>query len=155
MSWIQKVLYQYTNSEAFNAFNSVLDRVKIRINTEDGEIERDLNTDTYSNGLEFGRKSPHGWYSAFIRVDDAARTSDIDMKADILWGLYYSPHNSDDYVNHWGDVPVIVCDTFYCGAYQKSVLIDNIMVHHYDPGDHVSYFRWIHFNLKTGEVKAL
>jgi hypothetical protein len=142
--------------ELWAVINDILDRVKIRIVTTSGqEMLRDLRIYPYSNGLELGSKSSNPWDCAFIRCDDAERTDLVDMKADILWAMYYSEHNQDGGSNGWGDVPVVVCDTFYCGAYKKIVEVDGVPIHTYEVGNSSLCFRWIHFNVNTGEVKAL
>jgi hypothetical protein len=135
--------------------NDFLDHIKVNIFSGSGVFLRDLRTFPYSNGLEFGKKSVNPWLSAFIRCDDAEKYDLIDMKADIIFGLYFAVHNQDQDANHWGDVPVLVCDTFYAGAYIKRVEFDGLVIHVYDPGVLGSSFRWIHYNILTKEIKAL
>jgi hypothetical protein len=139
--------------QAVTAFNSILDRTKFRIYSASGQIMRDLRDEPYSNGLQYGGVNP--WVTAFIRCDDCDFPNQIDMKADILFSMYYKPHNDDRIANGWGDVPVVECDTCYCGAYMKDVLIDNTVVHAYMAGNTVSAYSWIHYNLPTGDVKTL
>jgi hypothetical protein len=146
---------QGVSQQALDAFNSVLNRTKIRIYTPTGQIVRDLRDSPYSNGIEYGWQGSNPWESAFIRTDEAETPEKIDSKSNILWGLYYAPHNVDGTANNWGDVPVVVCDTFYCGAYMKVVEVDGAPIFNYETGMRGLNFSWIHFNLTTNECKVL
>lgn len=131
-------------------FKAVLDRIKIRIYTGSGVIDRDLRDPIFGEPPKYyPLKMGMGWDSLFCRIDDVEKAEWIDAKADVLCGMYHAEHNADDGANHWGDVPVVVCDMAFFGAYKKELVIDGQVRYTYNPGLGGA---WVHFNLKTGQV---
>lgn len=130
--------------------------IRIRVYTADsGAVIRDMRDKPFSNGIEYYGRSRLGYYSAFIRIDDVALSDQIDCKADVLFGMYYSPDNSEDYANHWGNVPIMVVDGAMFGAYNKDLLVNDRVVYTYRMtaiGATGSF--WLHLNLATGQVKV-
>jgi hypothetical protein len=144
---------KWKNKGAKAVFERVLDRTKVLIHTNSGDILRDLRTGPFSTGLTYYGKSKLGWYSAFIRLDDAESADLIDAKADVLMGMYYAESNVESTANGWAaDTPIMVVDGVMFGAYRKELLVDGKVVYSYRPG--VGSF-WLHYNLKTGEGKVV
>lgn len=141
----------YPNTTILNIFSQILNRTKIIIHVGSNIIIRDLREQPYSEGLQFVPQSGLPWIGAFIRCDDADKPELVDLKADIIFAMYYSPHNSDDVSNHWGDVPVVVVDGAMFGAYPKDLTVDGKIVFTYKPG---SGSFWLQYNLQTGEAKV-
>ena len=113
---------------------------------------RQLADPQFSPGLE-GSPNPANHDCCFVRMDDIDTVPEIDLDADIIFGMYYDPNNQiNGAKNGWGPVPVIVCDTSYFGGYNKDVLFNGNVIHQYVSGQPFTATAWIHFNLLTGEV---
>lgn len=129
-------------------FDAILNRTRILIHSNAGDIIRDLRDEPYSTGVTYYGRSGLGWWSAVVLCDDVETPEAIDAKADVLFAMYYAEHNPEDAVNHWGDVPVVIVDGCFHGSYAKEVLVD---------GNSIFKRRgafWLHYNLKTGQAGA-
>jgi hypothetical protein len=144
------------SSTMHEVFTQILDRTKILIHTPNGDILRDLRETPYSAGLiEYGR-SKYGWYSAFIRLDDAESPDFVDAKADILMGMYYCETNVEAEANGWSpDTPVVIVDGAVFGSYSKDLLVDNKVVYSYIANLGSTGSFWLHYNIATGAVKTV
>ena len=144
------------SSTISEVFDNILDRTKVLIHTPNGDILRDLRETPYSAGLiEYGR-SKYGWYSAFIRLDDAESPDFVDAKADILMSMYYCETNVEAEANGWSpDTPVMIVDGAVFGSYSKDLLVDNKVVYSYIATVGSTGSFWLHYNLATGAVKTV
>jgi hypothetical protein len=137
---IDDVILQKLGYKPFPAvpvqFNQALDRIRVKIYPNQGEpVLRDIRNEPFSNGLEYMGQAPQGWKVLFIRCDDMVDPTMINGKAQIIFGLYWSPTNVDAMAPNdpWGDVPIMGIDTGCFGAWKKDIIIDGIVKSTYDP----------------------
>jgi len=138
-----------TNSTTI-VFNKVLDRVRIRIYTGTGIYERDVRQLPWSEGLTFYGRTGNPWYSAKVECSDSDNTGYVGAHSEIILAMFYSPVNQDSSANHWGQVPVLVIDSTFSGAFKKDLVIDGKVVFTYTAS--APHGPWVHFNLVTDEV---
>lgn len=124
----------------FSIFKQVLDRIRIKVYTtlpwslSEPSFIRTFNEPDFNEPIKYYGVSVFSWYSAVARCDDSQFMSQIDARADIVFGLYYCPYNSQaDNITGWGDDPVFAFDTYLAGAFNKQIYFDNFLVRTYRP----------------------
>ena len=138
------------SAKEFFVFNGVLDRIRIRIYSGTGIIERDVRQSPYSAGLTLYGRIGSPWYSAKVECSDSDTPSYTGAYSEIILPMFYSPVNQDNGANNWGPVPVVVIDSCFAGAFKKEFLVDGRVIFTYTAS--APHGPWVHFNLVTGEV---
>lgn len=131
---------------ARKAIHYVLDRTVIRIYTSEKEYyDRDIREWPYSTGIAWYPPRYAPWWCASVSCEDGVDF--FDGKTDIVYDMFFTMHNVDGESNGWGDVPVVVVDGCFHGAYYKQVVVDGQPV---TPKMRSAF--WLHYNLDTGEM---